>query len=174
MKRYLVPLVLLIVAAVATHVIVVHAIPRVLMQGAINRIEKHVSANKWVAAKRVTAASRTVVRPSPELAYSACVFDLRNGPVRMRVQPMNDYWSLSLFAANTDNFHVWDNRTASSGVKIWLVGNHAADRKPPAGVTLVYAPSDRGIALIRRRATNEAQWPQIEAAQSEDRCEAVR
>ncbi|WP_395643891.1 DUF1254 domain-containing protein [Rudaea sp.] len=161
-------------AAVATHVIVVHAIPHVLMQGAMDRIEKHVSTNKWVAAKRVTAASRTVVRPSPELAYSACVFDLRNGPVRMRVQPMNDYWSLSLFAANTDNFHVWDNRTAPSGVDIWLVADRAAGRQPPAGVTLVRSPSERGIALIRRRATSESQWPQIKAAQSEDRCEAVQ
>jgi hypothetical protein len=38
--------------------------------------------NAWhVRAERVTAASRSIVRPSPDFAYSACVYDLTQGPV---------------------------------------------------------------------------------------------
>lgn len=174
MKRYLVPLLLVIVVAVVVHVAAVVAIPRVLMSGAMSRIESHVSDNRWIGAKRITTESRTVIRPSPELAYSACVYDLRHGPVHMRVQAMNDYWSLSLFEANSDNFYIADNRTAPGGVDIWLLGDRPANGPPPAGVTVVRSPSDRGIALIRRHATNAAQWPQIEAARREDRCESVQ
>ncbi len=173
MKRYLVPLLLAIVVAVATHAAVIEAIPVMLMRGAMSRMLSHGSSNQWLAAKRVTAQSRTVIRPSPELAYSACVYDLSQGPVHMRVQAMNDYWSLSLFEANSDNFYIADNRTASGGVDIWLLGDRPANGPPPAGVMIVRSPSDRGIGLIRRHATNAAQWPQIEAARREDRCESV-
>ena len=173
MKRYLGPLLLAIVLAVATHVATVRILPYVFMRGAMNRNASHGAIDKWYEAPRVTAASRTVVHPSPELAYSACVYDLRNGPVHIGVQPMDDYWSLSLYATDAENFRAWNYRTSPQGTDIWLVGSHGADRPPPSGVSVVQSPSNRGLALIRRHVVDDASWSRIEQARQGDRCEPV-
>lgn len=174
MKRYRGPLLLALVLAVVAHVAVVKIEPYFFMRGAINRNISRGGINSWYEAPRVTSASRTVVHPSPELAYSACVYDLRNGPVHLRVQPMDEYWSLSLYAADAENFRAWNYRTSAQGVDVWLVGTHAADRQPPAGVAVVRSPSNRGIALIRRHVVDDASWGLIEQARRADRCAAVR
>ncbi len=54
--------------------------------------------------QRITDRSRKVVRPSPNLIYSACGFDLSESPLRIKaIIPDDTYWSVSMFALNTDN-----------------------------------------------------------------------
>jgi len=172
-KRYWGPLLLALALAVIAHVAVVKLEPYYFMRGAINRNIVKGGINKWFEAPRVTSASRTVVHPSPELAYSACVFDLSNGPVHLRVQPMDEYWSLSLYAADAENFHAWNYRTSPQGVDIWLVGSQAVERQAPPGVAVVSSPSNRGLAFIRRHVVDDASWGLIAQARKLDRCEAV-
>jgi uncharacterized membrane protein len=135
--------------AVATHFAVIHMVPRVLMNVALERIGSG-GPNMWHAADRVTPLARTIVRPSPDFAYSACSYDLGNGPLTLRVTPWDAYWSLSLYAANSDNYYVIDDREARNGVEITLVRH---GRRPPEdAVNVIESPSQRGIALIRRLA----------------------
>lgn len=173
MNRYLGPVLLAVVLAVLAHIVVVQIEPYYFMRGALNRNIARGGINAWYEAPRVTSASRTVVHPSPELAYSACVYDLRNGPVQIWVQPTDDYWSLSLYAANAENFRAWNYRSSPQGTNIWLVGSHDAGRQPPAGVTVVESPSNRGLALIRRHVEDDASWGRIEQARRADRCKVV-
>jgi uncharacterized membrane protein len=75
---------------------------------------------------------------------------LSDGPVVISAAPWNAYWSLSLYAANSDNFFVIDDREARYGAEITLV---RAGRSHPEGASsVVESPSQRGIALIRRLA----------------------
>jgi uncharacterized membrane protein len=136
--------------ALATHFAVLYAFPYALMSAAMTRVSAgHV--NQWRPGARVTEASRSIVKPSPDLAYSTCVFDLSQGPVEMRVGPWRSYWSLSLYQDNTDNFFVVDDREAHDGADIIVL---RAGMAAPAHTSaqVVQSPSSRGIALVRRLA----------------------
>ena len=76
----------LIIAALV-HFAAIYAVPRVLMNVAIDRIGAVGGVNAWRLGDRVTATSRWVVRPSPDFAYSTCVFDLSDGPVVITTTP---------------------------------------------------------------------------------------
>lgn len=139
-----------LIVAVIAHLTIIHATPRVLINIALNRVSAAAGYNAWRFADRVTPLSRTIVRPSPDFAYSACAFDLKRGPVVITVTPWNNYWSLSLYAANSDNFFVLDDREARMGAEITLVRR---GRRPPEDATrVIESPTMRGVALIRRLA----------------------
>ena len=139
-----------IVVALITHFVVINAAPGVLMGAAIKRLSHTSGFNTWRVADRVTAESRQIVRPSPDFAYSACVYDLSRGPVVISAAPWDAYWSLSLYSDNTDNYFVIDDREAHYGAQITLV---RAGRAHPEGASMVVeSPSQRGVALIRRLA----------------------
>lgn len=152
--------------AVVTHLSLVHAVPRVLMEAAMEKLGGG-RLNAWVVAERVTPESRQIVRPSPDFAYSACVYDLSRGPITIRVAPWEQYWSLSLYAANSDNFYVVDDREAQHGVTILLARRRPRDADDREAV-FVKSPSARGIALIRRLApTVETHAAAARAAQGD-------
>jgi uncharacterized membrane protein len=156
----------LVVAAVA-HFAVIYAVPRVLMNVAIERIGAG-GFNVWRVSDRVTAASRQIVRPSPDFAYSACAFDLSEGPVVISATPWRAYWSLSLYGANSDNFFVIDDREAHYGAEVTLVRR---GRAHPEGASMVVeSPSERGIALIRRLAPTPGEYDAAKNVAGEDVC----
>ncbi len=152
--------------AVGAHLALVHAVPRVLMEAATERLSGG-RLNAWVVAERVTPQSRQIVRPSPDFAYSACAYDLSRGPVSIRVAPWEQYWSLSLYAANSDNYYVVDDREARQGRNILLARRRPRDADD-GGAVFVKSPSARGIALIRRLApTVEAHAAAVRTAQGD-------
>lgn len=156
----------LIVGAVV-HLAIVHAVPRMLMDVAIERLSEG-RFNSWRMAERVTPQSRTIVRPSPDFAYSACPYDLDEGPIVISVAPWDSYWSLSLYAANSDNYFVIDDREARGGVEITLVRRGGARQLEAARV--VESPSRKGIALIRRLAPTPEAHAGATAAAQRDIC----
>lgn len=160
-----------LVIAVAVHFAAVYAAPNLLMNIAIKRIGATAGLNTWRLADRVTAASRQIVRPSPDFAYSTCVFDLSQGPVVITTAPWNAYWSLSLYAANSDNFFVIDDREAHHGAEITLVRRGRAH--PESASMVVESPSERGIALIRRLAPTPDAYNAAKSIAVEDVCESA-
>ena len=159
-----------LILAVLTHFAVLHAVPRALMHVAIERIGGGVS-NMWRVADRVTPLSRTIVRPSPDFAYSACAYDLRAGPVHITASAWDRYWSLSLYAANSDNYYVLDDRDARGGADITLI--RAGQAHPDDAANVVESPTTQGIALIRRLAPDlESYNAAVEVARG-DVCAAV-
>lgn len=138
-----------LIVAVLTHFAIIHMTPRARMSIAIDRLGAG-GANTWRVGDRVTPLSRTIVRPSPDFAYSACAYDLAQGPLTLRVAPWDSYWSLSLYADNSDNYFVIDDREARNGAEITLV--RSGRRAPEGAAQVVQSPSQRGIALIRRLA----------------------
>jgi len=143
------------------HGLAVWALPRVIMRGAMSRL---VPVNAAVADEHVrvlyppltTAASRQIVLPSPDLAYALCVYDLRQGPVDVDAAPAwPGYWSVALYADNTDNYLVRNDRAASTRPVHWRLalaektGAATADAATASGRELVLAPSARGLLLLR-------------------------
>lgn len=157
-----------LVIAILAHFAYVNAVPRMLMSVAMSRIAGG-ERNAWRLAPRVTPDSRTIVRPSPDFAYSACSYDLSHGPVRIDVAPWDGYWSLSLYADNSDNFFVVDDREVEGGVHVMLSRSRPADNTD-ASVRVVQSPSVRGIALIRRLAPNADAYNAAAVAARGDAC----
>src|SRR5689334_8862736 len=103
-----------LVVAVAAHVLSVMFLPRAIMLRTMYGITRAAHGpNHLVFGVRPTAANRGVVRPSPDLLYSSCVYDLARagGVVRVRASGMpKTYWSVSVFDADTNNFFVVNDR----------------------------------------------------------------
>lgn len=158
--------------AVVTHLAIIHAIPRVLTGVAISRLGD-AGFNQWRVAPRVTEASRTIVRPAPDFAYSACAYDLSDGPLRLRVAAWDAYWSLSLYADNSDNYFVLDDREVRGDGEVVLVRHMRdapEDTADDPALRVAQSPSQRGVALIRRLAPTVSAYNEAASVAREDIC----
>jgi uncharacterized membrane protein len=174
LRTWVAPLAAAVVVAGAAHLAVVLAAPSQIMAQAMDRLSRDgVRLNRWTHAPRTSVASRRIVRPSPDLAYSSCVYDLSSGPVLITAPSLDDYASLSIFAANTDNFYVVNDRQMPrTGAAIVLVGK--GQPRPRTGRPVVVSPSDRGIALLRYLAPTPQRFAAAAAARRAARCETLK
>ena len=165
-------LLLAVVVAVVAHVLTVWLLPRVVMRVATNAMAEREGFNHAVFPPRADETARTVVRPSPDLLYAGCAFDVASGPVRIRaVVPKDTYWSLSMFAANTDNFFVVNDRAAATGEIDLVLAARGTKVAPPLGAsTLVEAPSERGIVLTRTLIAREDRLAELDEARRRFTC----
>jgi uncharacterized membrane protein len=144
-------------------------IPRFMMHVAMGRIEQNAPVNAMGHAPLSTAERRVIVRPSPDLAYSTCLFDLSDGPVTVSVEPINaPYWSLSVFDAETNVAFVRNDRDANGGpVRIVLALDGQA---APEDIEVVRISSTRGLALLRILVPERGAFEAIDIARGNSRC----
>ncbi len=144
--------------------------PRIVMDRTLTRIAMDGEfLNTWRMGRRPGPDSRGVVRPSPDLAYAICVYDLSNGPLKISVAPWDDYWSLSLYAANTDNYWTVNDKIFPDGVEIVL----QSGKGDATSSSIVKSPTLRGAALIRRLAPTKELYEKAAALNNDDKCETV-
>ncbi len=134
--------------------------------------------NVALPAPRVDASARTVVRPSPDLLYTACVFDLSKGALHITAPVQQGYVSVSGFAADSSNFFAINDRDAmvdAEGRKhLDLLLTRDARQAAPAGARVLLSPSTRGLILFRSLIPNEAELPQLQADfQARQRCQPL-
>lgn len=163
-----------VLLAAATHLLVVWATPRIVMNAAMAKIGGDDEINIIKNAPPATSKARTIVRPSPDLAYSACVLDLSKGSVRLRIPVTAPYTSLSLYSSATDNYFVLDDRNvAGTDMDVLVLG---PDAERPAGispeVTVVEAPAARGMAIVRRVIESKAALPAVDDIRARSVCAA--
>jgi hypothetical protein len=167
----------LLVTALLVHVLAVWAAPRLIMQVLMNgpAAQKMNMHNQAAFPEAVTAKSRSVVMPSPDMLYSVCAYDLRERPLRVHAAPaLRNYWSIALYAANSDNFFVRnDLQAAGRPVDLWLVapGGNPQQTSPPEGAEVVVSPSSTGFLLMRVLTTDyEAEKAVVEPARRTLQC----
>lgn len=168
--RWLGPLALGLFAALLAWHVTLANVPQALMRLAIARVGQG-GINRMTHAPRVTAAARAIVRPSPDLLYSSCPYDLRQGPVLIEVPAIDaPYWSLSVFDARTDTAFVRNGREAPGGVRVVLLG---AGQMAPPGYAPVRPHGTRGIALLRVLIDRTGDFSAADAARRRARCRAA-
>jgi uncharacterized membrane protein len=140
------------IAAIA-HLFTVWALPRVIMRQVLVTVAAEAGADGVVRPPMTDHTARRIVMPSPDLLYATCTFDLARGPLRVRADPRTPhYWSIALYASNSDNFYTLNDRQAAGRpVDLVLVGpgTDARASSLPAGATRVDAPASRGLLLMR-------------------------
>lgn len=158
--------------AVIVHAASLLLLPRLIMLRTMAVLTRSASANTTLHPPRSDARSHNVVRPSPDLLYSICVYDLQaaDGAVRISIHDMPDtYWSVSVFDADTNNFYALNDRQAKTGAADFLlIGSRASanDERLP----VVAAPTNRGIVLFRTLISDDARIAELDAARRHVRC----
>ena len=165
-----------VLAAVAllTHLLVVWAIPYAIMAALSASRAAEERGTGPLFPPMTDASSRRVVMPSPDLLYATCAFDVRQRPLRIQADPkLPGYWSIALYAANSDNFFVLNDRQAAGApVDLVLLGpDTPAPAGLPAGAKVVTTPSGRGLLLMRVLVGDyAAEREAVEAARRTLRC----
>jgi uncharacterized membrane protein len=148
MMRWLLPLATGLVAAIIGFCLVINAVPGFLMSKAMDRISaaSDVSENAVWHGPITDETTRRVVRPSPDILYSVCLFDLSDGPLELTVPwPSDDsYASVSFYDANTNNFAVVNDRDVDGAEASHLL--LAEDGESGS----IQSPTQTGLALYRR------------------------
>lgn len=163
------PLLALLLTALLAAICGIIATPRLIMGIAVDRMAERTGINRMVHAPLTTPATQTIVRPSPDLAYSACPFDLSQGPLLIDVAPVaGRYSSLSIFDARTDVIFVRNDVQAGGRpyrVTLALPHHNVAD-----GADVVRTDFAKGIALIRLLLADPAELPKVERERLRSSC----
>lgn len=125
-------------------------LPSLIMSSLMSRVAAMGGVNQPVRPPLPDEKSRSVVLPSPDLAYVICAYDLSNGPLTVTfAPPALPYWSVAAYAGNTDNFLVVNDRAMPGGgaFVLGLADGHTPDTID--GKRFVAAPGARGVVLFR-------------------------
>lgn len=146
--------------------------PSFLMSRATDRVAVAGAWNALSFAPLANDESRTIVRPSPDLAYASCAYDVSKGPVVIEALPVPaPYWSLSVFNDQTDVAFVRNNRQSGNRpIRVAIVKPGVA---APAGYEPVPVTADKGIALIRVLVADRAQFGPLDQARRLSSCRSV-
>jgi hypothetical protein len=159
MTRWLLPVAGGIVAAALGFWLTLGWAPAFMMGKAMDRIEAVGPGYNAVFHGPINdETSRRVVRPSPDILYSVCLYDLTDGPVDLNVPWPTDgsYASVSFYDADTNNFAVLNDRDAEidGTTGVFLVRHPGFASFPNYELRpdqrFEVSPSLRGLALYRR------------------------
>lgn len=169
MRRWIVSLLVFLGVATLSYQGTLLATPFALMRAAAAKAGKGLPVNQFTFGPMTTAENQTIVRPSPDLSYSLCVFDVSNGPVLIRTEPVpNHYWSVSIFDARTDVAAVRSDR--DTGGKPALLAIVKTGQLAPAGYEAVPVRYDKGVVLIRILLADKAGFVAIDALRRKSFC----
>jgi len=165
-------LILAVVVSIASFYATLTYIPINEMGKAEQRIAKIAGGRNVIRhGTRPTSEFRSVVRPSPDQIYSACVYDLSDGPVRFSGSIPDTYWSLSVFAHNSDNFFVVNDGQIKGQTYDYVLikkGQTAPQGVPPAQV--IISPTKTGIALVRIFINRDDQLEELDRIRHQGNC----
>ncbi len=156
--------------------VMLYIIPSVIMAVASDKLFSNQGINRILHAPQVTYKSRKVVRPSPDLIYSICGFDLSNGPLKVSAKTMPDnYWSVSAYADNTDNFWVLNNQQVEKNTVTAFIGTkeQIAKLDKSSNRLNVIAPSSTGVILFRNLVALPEDFVKIDELRRQSSCQVV-
>jgi uncharacterized membrane protein len=169
MRRWIFPILVGGLMALGAYQATLLATPYALMFVAMKKIGERSPENQFAFGPMTTADNQTIVRPSPDLAYATCTFDLSKGPVHFDVQPIPDhYWSVSVFDARTDVAAVRSDRdTKGAPARLALI---KPGQTAPAGYDAVTLGYDRGLVLIRILLNRPSDFSGVDALRRKSTC----
>lgn len=171
MRSWLGPIFFGLFVAAATAWAAIAYIPYGLMNVAMDRLGQG-GVNKMSYGNLATPERQPVVRPSPDLAYSSCPYDLSAGPVAIEVAPVpGRYSSLSIFDAATDVIFVRND--VEAGGKPFRIIVARAGQTVPKGAEVVRTDHDRGIALVRLLLKDPTEIGALDAVRRQSSCRTV-
>jgi uncharacterized membrane protein len=139
--------------------------PNLIMQTLYRGVADLSGENIFIITPLPDETARTVVRPSPDLFYGICAYNVKSSPVLIEALVPKKYWSMQFYQMNTDNFSSFSNQRdeayrVDTTTKITLIS--ASDDSSKYQGDVVRSPTDKGVMLIRVSAIGD-QTQQMEA-----------
>jgi len=167
MKRLAVWIVFILALAVVLHILVLRYIPIYLTTRTVDvinsKFENQLKDSTLIYGPLRYAGSDPVVRDNPDTVTSFAVLDLNSAPVRIRcvVPPGDNYWSVSLFAWNTDTFYVINDLEAPAPEFDLIVVKRNSLYQPVDEEEVVVSPTTRAIMIVRMNVTDRHDQAEI-------------
>ncbi|MCA0901204.1 DUF1254 domain-containing protein [Microbulbifer agarilyticus] len=133
-------------------------VPHLIMERLYNKVGDRTGYNQMYVNTRPDETFRNVVRPSPDLLYALCVYNLEQGAVVINAPVPERYWSMQFYQMNTDNFAGISNQReqhtrVGTQVEVTLVGPDANPAEYSGEV--IQSPTARGVMLLRASAIGD-------------------
>lgn len=155
MKSILNKMLIFIFFGTVIHLIFVIYFPTYKMWELNRKLGGESTINNVFHGDKINSNSRDVIRPSPDLLYSGCSYDVTYSPLIVTSEVLDSYWSISFYASNSDNFALMnDMDIQDKNIKIYLFGPNSKPIKITDGYA-IFSPSNKGAMLIRRFIGNE-------------------
>ena len=165
--RWLIPLLVFAAGLVLGGWAALNAVPGAIMNKAMTRIAAN-TGNDGRAhhAPRLREDNQTIVRASPDILYSVCIFDVSERPLAIEAPWPSDghYASVSFYDARTNNFAVMSDRDAGGAAssRILLQSDGEAGSNAAYDRTIL-APTTTGLVLYRRVIDAETDMDTVQA-----------
>lgn len=162
--RWIIAALVFAASAFGAHYFTIRAVPGFIMNKVQSTFEAQgLPLNRFVASPRQTPETQRVVRPSPDLSYVVCRFDVSNGPVMISAPAWDGYGSLSIFDGQTNNIFVASLDGADANVFLHDPATPIDYSGDKASTIRAVEIEGAGIALIRRLApTDEAHQQSVD------------
>jgi uncharacterized membrane protein len=171
MIRHLSALLGFLSVAVMTHVAVVLGLPLVAMHLAMATLAREDGASRFRSETQDPAAVHALASANPDLMHAVCSYDVQNRAVRISATLPPGLWSLSLYAANTDNYLIiTEEQVADGALEVIIYGTNYRSGFPPNSIAL-QSPSRQGVAVMRVVAGATPPAPQLAEALRRAGCE---
>lgn len=171
--RHIISFFLFVLATCLGYQVTLSAISKIAMKKVDARFKaRGLPVNQFGPPLKITAENQTVVRSSPDLAYSICRIDLSNGPVEVRGGVWEGYSSLTIFDENTDAIFVTSLNENDDAVRGVIISPYKfiSLSFQNSGLDKRIIKSDFAIALIRRLAPDEESYDRAKLAAKDDVC----
>lgn len=132
------------------HIVTVLGLPRYATADPWRTLSAFVGPEGFTTLPRAAPGAATLPGLDPAMMHAICRFSLDRGPMRIKAETTDGYWSLSLY----------DRR----GLWVWGVDNRAAEPKP---IDVLIA-TDVQVAQLRETLPEELEdmvivdWPEVE------------
>ena len=157
-------------AALLAHLAALFGVPRAVFTSVVGRPFEGRGTNQ-LGHRELPKPGMGAWGPSPDLLYSKCVYDVSTGPVRISTPVPDGYWSMSVYAANTDLVAVVNDRDLHErrlDAVFALPGQHV-----PEGSRVIRVPMAQGAAFFRTLVSDPADEAALDALRREGRCAAA-
>ncbi len=148
--------------ALALHFLFLFSIPGFIM-ARVNAVmdAEGLPYNQFIVSERSTPQNQPVVRPSPDLAYSMCRFDVSSEPVLVKGAKWDSYGSIAVFDSRTNNVFAssLDENSGEPGAVILKLNSQStANSAIDAQIPVVTVSNPQGVVLIRRLAPTQEEF----------------
>lgn len=174
LREWAVWIVLALGIAAITHFTAMGMVPHYVMGRLLSNLG---APNRIYHDMRVDASVQGVVRPSPDLLYSACPYELSAGPLRVRSPvPPGTYWSVALYDNDTNNFYTLNDvqvHAKNSSVVDFVIEQDEPGQDQAAALEsmpIVRSPSQKGLVLFRTVISSEKDFAYIDALRRQATC----
>lgn len=148
---------LAIVLAGLIHVVAVLTLPILAPRDAHARLAALGPANTMIQLPPVLPGQQVMPNMAPDVRYAVCLFDLTDGPVRLRAKIPDELWLVAFYTPIGENFYTVVGADMKRDVvdlivttKDQTVTDVAADATEGLeDLVVVNSPVTEGIALIR-------------------------